>query len=197
MYSSFHYIFADILFILFSVYYLIEISCALCTFHYWQLSGITSWTATLACLFYQLIDVFSVIYIIACDFLMNTCAGVNKLRTISLPYFYFFQLLTCLVCPGVVKSKRSIWRLRTITDFFWAIVNFIGAFFATMFSMEKSNTYKKGSGSSKKWDGGPGGPGSGPYGGGGGGPRRPPRGLDNVRGIDHNALPACGSCCGG
>ncbi|GMI82901.1 hypothetical protein like AT4G08230 [Hibiscus trionum] len=97
---------------------------------------------------------------------------------------------------GVVKSKRSIWRLRTITDFFWAIINFVGVFFSTMFSMEKSDAYRKGSGSSKKWDGGPGGPGSGPYGG-GGGPRRPPRGLDNVRGIDHSSLPACGSCCGG
>ncbi|KAB5557163.1 hypothetical protein DKX38_008072 [Salix brachista] len=84
---------------------------------------------------------------------------------------------------GVVKSQRSIWRLRTITDFFWAIMNFIGVFFSTMFSMEKTDAYRKGSGSSKKWDGGPGGPGSGPY---GGGPRGPPRGLDNVRGIDHN-----------
>jgi hypothetical protein len=49
--------------------------------------------------------------------------------------------------------------------------------------MEKTDAYRKGSGSSKKWDGGPGGPGSGPY---GGGPRGPPRGLDNVRGIDHS-----------
>lgn len=50
--------------------------------------------------------------------------------------------------------------------------------------MEKSEAYRKGSGASKKWDGGgPGGPGSGPY---GGGPRGPPRGLDNVRGIDHS-----------
>ena len=51
--------------------------------------------------------------------------------------------------------------------------------------MEKSDSYRKGSGSGKKWDGGaPGGPGggSGPY---GGGPRGPPRrGLDNVRGLD-------------
>ncbi|KAF2296671.1 hypothetical protein GH714_001056 [Hevea brasiliensis] len=78
---------------------------------------------------------------------------------------------------GVVKSKRSIWRLKTVPDFFWAIVNFIGVFFATMFSMEKSTAYRKGSGSGKKWDGGPGGPGSGPY---GGGPRGTPRGLDNV-----------------
>lgn len=65
-----------------------------------------------------------------------------------------------------------------------------------MFSMEKTDAYKKKSGATKKWDGGgPGGPG-GPYGGGPGGPRRPPRGLDNVRGIDHSSLPACGSCCG-
>ncbi|KAK3230713.1 hypothetical protein Dsin_002594 [Dipteronia sinensis] len=103
---------------------------------------------------------------------------------------------------GVVRSKRSIWRLRTITDFFWAIVGFISVFFATMFSMEKSDAYRKGSGSGKKSDGGgPGGPGSGPYGG-GSGPRGPPRGLDNVRGLndirgsDHSSLPACGSCCG-
>ncbi|XP_068641118.1 uncharacterized protein [Aristolochia californica] len=92
---------------------------------------------------------------------------------------------------GVVKSKRSIWCLSTVTDFFWSIINFIGVFFMTMFSMEKSDAYKRSSGSSKKWDGGPGGgPGSGPY---GSGPRQPPRGLDNVRG----SLPACGSCCGG
>nr|GMD76054.1 selenoprotein K-like [Ipomoea batatas]GMD77904.1 selenoprotein K-like [Ipomoea batatas] len=97
--------------------------------------------------------------------------------------------------------------MKTITDFFWAIINFIGVFFATMFSMEKSDAYRKGTGSSKKWDGGgPGGPGSGPY---GGGPGGRPRGLDNVRGIDHiclnsnfygnnaGSLPACGSCCGG
>ncbi|KAL6210305.1 hypothetical protein ACLB2K_015538 [Fragaria x ananassa] len=102
--------------------------------------------------------------------------------------------LSCYYIIGVVKSKRSIWRLKTITDFFWAIVNLIGVFFATMFSMEKSDAYRKGSGASKKWDGGgPGGPGGGPY---GGGPRGPPRGLDNVRGIDHSSLPACGSCCG-
>ncbi|CAL5387080.1 unnamed protein product [Camellia sinensis] len=95
---------------------------------------------------------------------------------------------------GVVKSKRSIWRLRTLADFFWAIVNIIGVYFATMFSEEKSDTYRKGKASGKKWDGGgPGGPGSGPS---GGGPRGPARGLDNVRGIDHSSVPACGSCCG-
>ncbi|XP_028198544.1 glycine-rich selenoprotein-like isoform X2 [Glycine soja] len=75
-------------------------------------------------------------------------------------------------------------------------------FFATMFSMEKSDAYRKRS-VGKEWDGGA--PGGGPGGGGGGGsgPRGPPRGgLDNVRGLDsirgrdHSSLPACGSCCG-
>lgn len=116
-----------------------------------------------------------------------------RLILLLLPEMTANELL--IFITGVVKSNRSIWRLRTITDFFWAIVNFIGVFFVTMFSMEKSDAYRKSSGSGKKWDGGgPGGPGRGPY---GGGPRGPPRGLDNVRGIDHSALPACGSCCGG
>ena len=47
--------------------------------------------------------------------------------------------------------------------------------------MEKSDAYRKSSGSSKKWDGGGPGGGSGPY---GGSPPGPPRGgLDNVRGL--------------
>ncbi|XP_024991307.1 selenoprotein K [Cynara cardunculus var. scolymus] len=94
---------------------------------------------------------------------------------------------------GVVKSKRSIWRLKTVTDFFLAIINYFQVFFMTLFSMEKSDDYKKSSSSSKKWGGG-----GGSGGGGGGGPYRGGlRGLDHVRGIDHNAPPACGSCCGG
>uniref|UniRef100_A0A7C8YUY4 Selenoprotein K n=2 Tax=Opuntia streptacantha TaxID=393608 RepID=A0A7C8YUY4_OPUST len=103
---------------------------------------------------------------------------------------------------GVVRSERPLWRVKTITDFFRSIINVIVVFFMTMFSMEKSDSYRKSSGASKKWDGGgPGGGGRGPY---GGGPPGPPRGgLDNVRGLrdvrgaDHNSLPACGSCCGG
>lgn len=60
------------------------------------------------------------------------------------------------------------------------------SFSPSLLQMEKSEAYRKGSGASKKWDGGgPGGPGGGPY---GGGPRGPPRGLDNVRGIDHSKL---------
>ncbi|ONK64674.1 uncharacterized protein A4U43_C07F28640 [Asparagus officinalis] len=94
---------------------------------------------------------------------------------------------------GVVKSKRSIWRLSTIIDFFKAIVNFISVFFVTMFSMDRTNEFKKKSG--KKWDGGPGG--GGPYGGGGGGGPRGPRTMADLRSNDHSSLPACGSCCGG
>ncbi|CAL9054645.1 uncharacterized protein LOC103987426 [Musa acuminata AAA Group] len=102
---------------------------------------------------------------------------------------------------GVVKSKRTIWRFSLISDFFWAIVNFFGVFFITMFSMEKSDQYQKGLGSSKKWDGGHGGgpgggSGGGPYGGGPGG-RRGPYTLSDLRSNDHSSLPACGSCCGG
>ncbi|KAL0909594.1 hypothetical protein M5K25_020478 [Dendrobium thyrsiflorum] len=96
---------------------------------------------------------------------------------------------------GVLKHKRTIWRLSIISDFFWAIVNFIGVFFATMFSMDKANEYKKGSGAGKKWDGGPGG--GSPGGGGGGGGPRGPRTLADLRANDHSSLPACGSCCGG
>ncbi|CAA7395739.1 unnamed protein product [Spirodela intermedia] len=101
---------------------------------------------------------------------------------------------------GVIKPKRSLWRLSTITHFFWSIVNFISIFFVTMFSKDRTDEYKKGSSSGKKWGGGPGGggPGRGPYGGGGGssGPRGP-RGMADIRANEQNGLPACGSCCGG
>lgn len=59
--------------------------------------------------------------------------------------------------------------------------------------MDKSEEYKKGSGASKKWDGGPGGGpgggyGRGPYGGGGGGGggSRGPRTLSDLRSNDHS-----------
>ncbi|XP_066389038.1 uncharacterized protein [Miscanthus floridulus] len=97
---------------------------------------------------------------------------------------------------GVVKDKRTIWRLSIISDFFRAIVNFIRIFFDTLFSVDKTDSYKKGYGAGKKWDGGPGGGGRGPYGGGGGGGSRSPRTLSDIRSNDHSSLPACGSCCG-
>ncbi|GER37755.1 glycine-rich family protein [Striga asiatica] len=93
---------------------------------------------------------------------------------------------------GVVKSKKSFWRVSTFTEVFWAVVNFIMDFFGTLFSLEKSDAYRKGLGRSKKWDGGY--PGGGPN---GGGPRRAPGRMNNFREIDHDAPPACGSCCGG
>ncbi|KAG2553133.1 hypothetical protein PVAP13_9KG512100 [Panicum virgatum] len=96
---------------------------------------------------------------------------------------------------GVVKDKRTIWRLSIISDFFRAVVNFIRIFFLTMFSVEKTDNYRKGYGSGKKWDGGPGGGGGGGGGFGGGGSRGP-RTLSDIRSNDHSSLPACGSCCG-
>uniref|UniRef100_A0A0E0KBL7 Selenoprotein K n=1 Tax=Oryza punctata TaxID=4537 RepID=A0A0E0KBL7_ORYPU len=98
---------------------------------------------------------------------------------------------------GVVKDKRTIWRLSIISDFFRAIVNFIRMFFLTMFSIEKTDGYRKGYGSGKKWDGGPGGggpgggSGRGPYGGsgGGGGGPRGPRTLSDIRSNDQSKEP--------
>ncbi|XP_075517192.1 uncharacterized protein LOC142551702 [Primulina tabacum] len=48
-----------------------------------------------------------------------------------------FSATMAYVERGVVRSKRSFWRLKTVVDFFWSIINFIGVFFTTMFSMEK------------------------------------------------------------
>ncbi|EMS64583.1 hypothetical protein TRIUR3_22245 [Triticum urartu] len=102
-----------------------------------------------------------------------------------------YELQPCEL-KGVVKGKRTIWRLSIIPDFFKAIVNFIRMFFLTMFSIEKTDSYKKGYGSGKKWDGGPGGggPGGGPYGGGGGGGGGPrgPRTLSDLRSNDQSNL---------
>ncbi|XP_066353669.1 uncharacterized protein [Miscanthus floridulus] len=108
---------------------------------------------------------------------------------------------------GVVKDKQTIWRLSIISDFFRAIVNFIRIFFDTLFSVDKTDSYKKRNGAGKKWDGGPGGGGGGGgrgpfggggggFGGGGGGGSRGPRTLSDIRSNDHSSLPACGSCCG-
>ncbi|CAK9200899.1 unnamed protein product [Sphagnum troendelagicum] len=112
--------------------------------------------------------------------------------------------VSCTV-SGSIKGRRSPWRLSIISDTFWAIINLIGSFFTTLFSLEASKSYGKKSGARRPsgfgcGPGGPGGPGGpsggsgkGPYGGGSGAPR----GLDNVRGIDHSAVPPCGSCCAG
>ncbi|KAK9758247.1 hypothetical protein RND81_01G217800 [Saponaria officinalis] len=76
----------------------------------------------------------------------------------------------------VVKSKRSLWHLKTLTDFFWSIINVVVAFFETMYSEEKSDAYIS-SGSSKKCDGDSPGDGTGSFGGG-------PRGN-----LDHGKSP--------
>ncbi|CAA6659423.1 unnamed protein product [Spirodela intermedia] len=108
---------------------------------------------------------------------------------------------------GVVKPKRSLWRLSTITHFFWSIVNFISIFFVTMFSKDRTDEYKKGSSSGKKWGGGPGGggPGRGPYGGVAAAALvvhvewRISELMNKVKAQTYlqYGLPACGSCCGG
>ncbi|KAG0589844.1 hypothetical protein KC19_1G053200 [Ceratodon purpureus] len=105
---------------------------------------------------------------------------------------------------GEVRARRSPWRLSIIPDTFFALINVVIAFLRTMFSLDAHQSYgkrsdKRRSGSS--YGGGGGGPGGPGGGGGGGGPSggygRGPRGMDNVRGIDHSAPTAtCGSCCG-
>ncbi|KQK22448.1 hypothetical protein BRADI_1g67290v3 [Brachypodium distachyon] len=115
-------------------------------------------------------------------------------------FLWLYDCVFGLSLACVVKGKRTIWRLSIIPDFFKAVLNFIRMFFLTMFSIEKTDSYKKGYGGGKKWDGGPGGggPGGGPYGGGGGGGGGPrgPRTLSDLRSNDQSSLPACGSCCG-
>ena len=86
------------------------------------------------------------------------------------------------VVQGRVVERRSIFRLSIFADLFWSIVNSIGTFFETMFSMEKANAYRETGRTKTKRNnlggystGGGGGP-SGGGGGGGGG-----RGLNNRR----------------
>lgn len=57
------------------------------------------------------------------------------LSYVSIYFFLTILPFWILRFSGVVKSKRSIWRLRTITDFFWSIINLIMVFFTTMFSV--------------------------------------------------------------
>jgi Na+/alanine symporter len=59
-------------------------------------------------------------------------------------YKYYTPLKTefNLILPylvGVVKDKRTIWRLSIISNFFGAIVNFVRMFFLTMFSVSDKN----------------------------------------------------------
>ncbi|CAM6050537.1 unnamed protein product [Sphagnum compactum] len=129
----------------------------------------------------------------------------NGVHSISIGSHVNSLIYVSCTVPGSIKGRRSPWRLSIISDTFWAILNLIGSFFTTLFSLEASKSYGKKSGASRpsgfgRGPGGPGGPGGpsggsgkGPYGGGGGAPR----GLDNVRGIDHSAVPPCGSCCAG
>lgn len=75
---------------------------------------------------------------VVCLQVLNTQRPKEHIADAFIPLnCYHHRELTVIMIytSGVVKSKRSIWRLKTITDFFWTIVNFIGVFFATMFSV--------------------------------------------------------------
>lgn len=72
------------------------------------------------------------------------------------------------VVQGRVVQKRSLFRLSIIPEVFWGLVNLIGHFFETMFSLEKANAYRQ-TGRTKTPAQGRGGFG----GGGGGGSGRP------------------------
>ncbi|KAJ7530189.1 hypothetical protein O6H91_15G084000 [Diphasiastrum complanatum] len=104
------------------------------------------------------------------------------------------------VSAGTVKGKRP-WSLSMVIEIFWAVLFIIRDYFVTMFSIEATEAYRKRASASGGRGGGGGGPGGGgPYGGGRGpssGSGGGFRGMDNVRGIDHDAPAPCGSCCGG
>jgi uncharacterized membrane protein YgcG len=96
------------------------------------------------------------------------------------------------VVQGRVVQRRSIFRLSIFADLFWGIVNTIGTFFETMFSMEKANAYKQTGRTKKRGNNNFGGStsgGGGPSGGDGGGGgrglnnRRPGQGGPRVAGI--------------
>ena len=76
------------------------------------------------------------------------------------------------VVQGRVVQKRSLFRLSIIPEVFWGLVNLIGHFFETMFSLEKANAYRQ-TGRTKTPAQGRGGFGGGGGGGGGGGSGRP------------------------
>eukprot|EP00212_Chloropicon_laureae_P006868 CAMPEP_0197494304 /NCGR_PEP_ID=MMETSP1311-20131121/28911_1 /TAXON_ID=464262 /ORGANISM="Genus nov. species nov., Strain RCC856" /LENGTH=68 /DNA_ID=CAMNT_0043039671 /DNA_START=91 /DNA_END=294 /DNA_ORIENTATION=+ len=47
------------------------------------------------------------------------------------------------VVQGRIVEKRSLFRLSIFSDLFWGLLNLVGQFFETMFSMEKANAYRQ------------------------------------------------------
>ncbi|QDZ22223.1 selenoprotein K-like domain-containing protein [Chloropicon primus] len=84
------------------------------------------------------------------------------------------------VVQGRIVEKRSPFRLSIISDLFWSLMNVIGQFFETMFSLEKANHYRRtgkttGARSNNNFGGG--------GGGGGGNPRGPRNRGPRIAGI--------------
>ena len=91
---------------------------------------------------------------------------------------------------GTLSEKRSPYRISIIADIFWAIVNFFGLFFSSLFA---SDPDEKKVGSVHDSEGGDGRGGDGK----GGGHKRPGESGSNVRGMrdrrrDPGQMPAGG-----
>ena len=86
---------------------------------------------------------------------------------------------------GTLQEKQSLFRLSIFSEIFWAIVNFIGLFFSTMFGGSSSSATRGGRVHQRRRPGGGGGPG-------GGGPK--PRGFPDsgTRRIGRVPPPAAG-----
>ena len=69
---------------------------------------------------------------------------------------------------GGVKASRSPWRLSIFHDFVWAVINFFGLFFRSLFSNVDELELKKKREGTHNFSRG--------NGGSGGGPPKPPRG---------------------
>lgn len=95
---------------------------------------------------------------------------------------------------GSVAAKKSLWRLQSIPDFFWGVLNWIVFFFRSVFSTEA--TRQNSMGGTKRSSGfgrSSGGGGGGGRGSGGGGESR--RGGANIHGVKKpaTAQAGCGS----
>jgi hypothetical protein len=85
----------------------------------------------------DIIVVFCPVVMDCIFFALKTCILPIKIEFCFEGKTEFNLIITYLV--GVVKDKRTIWRLSIISDFFQAVVNFIRMFFLTMFSVSGQN----------------------------------------------------------
>ena len=47
------------------------------------------------------------------------------------------------VVQGRIVEKRSPFRISIISELFWKLLNVVGQFFETMFSLDKANAYRR------------------------------------------------------